>query len=663
MIGAWQVKMRHRFALAACLLLLIATCGKDKDQEGRPYTGRLIRELSLMLPDGLAASLTADQRAALEVDGAIIDDATNSLVYPPAPLQGRFIKAGDRYILSDENGLFRLPSLPPSVTELEMYRDVLGDAARVTTFAINPEGFNADDQTAPDHVYAAQLPLPGEMNPEANGAQAAHLDHLSRTDDHDEHRVLSDGCQERCNADDPDVVANRKGCCQDYNGDLPFADKQPRYRADPSPVCQAKAYLNFPNSICAKWSTGQLGTACQNEVAYQCFLHRGSKQCSSDRDKCKTGSDCPDGTVCATASGDSSKTCFYPACYLNHRYRNCQRLDSNALRVTPSGSLEIAQGASIEIKFLNNTEANEAMISGLEGGDNGSLTVVTKGPKLVPGPTLFLQQYNDDEKKHYEEVTLKYTAPGKANRCELGGRKITLTFSVANSAPNGPTTVSLTFTIKSAKKLRASANGFAVTPEEECEPPDESASDVLTVDAIAQDFTLGDSISSGPSTLRVSSVGELNDVITAPIDAAGKFHFTIDCSNGGGPCTAAVPLVKYCGGDIGLISSTPTLRLVPLDFYFVDGIFEENLHHRPEGRLFHGPYPYDPALGWYSHIWASEPATVTGSCFVGQLNLTLKRGWNAVHIVPRETNLEISTATPSADFPWYYVNQLTAKRP
>lgn len=654
-LGAGLLHRGHRFALATCFLLLTLTCGKDeKAEEGRPYTGRLIQEVSLVMPDGLAASLTPDQRAELEMDGALVDDATNTLVFPPAPLKGRFIKAGDRYILSDEDGLFRIPSLPNSATELEMYRDVLGGAARLTAFAIDPAGYNADDQTAPDHVYSVQLPLPGEMNPEENSTQAVNFERLSCSDGHEEHRILSDGCSDRCNADDPAVVENRKGCCQDYNGNLPFADMQPRNRKDPSPSCQAKAYLNFPNSTCAKWSTGQLGSACQNEVAYQCFVHKGSKQCSSDPPRCKSTADCPDATLCRGGK------CNYPNCYINHRYRNCQNLDSSALKVTPSGAVEIAQGASIEIKFLNNTEANEAHISGLEGGENGSLTLVTKGPKLVAGPTLILQQYNDDANKHYEEVTLKYTAPGKANRCEMGGRKITLTFWVANSAPQGPKTVSLTFTIKSAKKLRANPGAFAVSPDDqECEPPDEPGSDILTVDAIAQDWASGDAIGNGPGTLRVqnwSGPDDIIEVVTVPIDASGRFHFTIDCTNGGGPCAGAVPIDQYCGG--GINSSTPTLRLVSLDAYSVDSIYVKDTHIRPDGDLFHSPNLYDPAVEFYSYIWASEPATVTGRCKVGLINLTLKRGWNSMRVVATE----ISTATPPGDFPWYYINVLTDKK-
>lgn len=100
---------------------------------------------------------------------------------------------------------------------------------------------------------------------------------------------------------------------------------------------------------------------------------------------------------------------------------------------------------------------------------------------------------------------------------------------------------------------------------------------------------------------------------------------------------------------------------MPLDVYSVDADTTLNGEHvRPAGGLFHtATRPHPPVPETYSYFWASEPATVTGSCDYGQVDLTLKRGWNDVRGVPGA----ISTATPPADLPWYFWNVLTDKVP
>jgi hypothetical protein len=621
----------------------------------RHYTGRLLREVVLELPEGFLATLSASERAAIEAEsGGKIDAAQNAIVHARTPYQGRYIKVGDGFVLTDKDGYFRIPDLPAGMTSVDIYRETQ-DANLDATFPLDPAGFDvASDAAAPAYVKKDRLAVPGDMNPPDGTAPPLH----HHGGDSPPGAVkIPDGCSERCDATAAAVVKNQQGCCQDYDGAI--GDGLPRERGDPSLVCRGKAVRNFLGSTCERWSDSQIGTACQNESAYQCKFRLTSRECSAEnKPTCKKATDCTAGTTCFGGQ------CLYPACYLNHKWRNCQNMDPKELGLAPYPQTTVAGGGKVTITLINNTEANETRILGLNGS-NGTLTLATPGPGLNPGPALYVTHYNTSQLKHYELVKLTYTAPPNPKCTPM---PVVLTFDAANPTPRAPLSISLTILVKGAGKSVPPGPGASTADSCPVDNPSPTGAlgDVLTVSGVVAEWAKGDAIAPGPGNISGTMVvGQSFDQIReglgqGAVDSDGSFGFVADCTGGAGPCAASVQAsAALCGG---INASDPRLRIVKLDAYLIDSLFVEGVHARVGGGLVLARQPPRTFLASgrgdiYTYFWADRSATVKGSCGPVSFDLSLVRGWNSIH--RNGSGLFRAEDVPS-DARWYFLNTLTA---
>jgi hypothetical protein len=382
--------MTRLLVLAAiCLSLLISEgCGSGGgapgvnasaivvgDPDGAVSTAKLVYRTRMKMPDAFFASLSTADRNALTALGVQISGGT--LVFPDRPVAGEWVElSGKRYMTAQDGSLVVGTSALAGTASV--YRQ-LTDARATGTFpaagAFVASG--APPVTVIQRTLSPVGPMNNEEDPDTRSRAAECCTDASGAKVADaKARATRVGCTER---DTAACAGNAAPCCLDY--DNPLGNHKAYFRSIgekeggvlPIPtLCGLAAMYNFLNSTCYNWSfgLGGLEVACDNEKAF----HPGD-----DRS---------------------------PSCYQNHRYRNCQHLETEGFSVDSQDGTTVRPGETVRIRIYNNTKANESgvVIRPDESNAKGKLS----GDGL---DNEVLRHYDDGQRRHYEERILTYTAP------------------------------------------------------------------------------------------------------------------------------------------------------------------------------------------------------------------------------------------------------------
>lgn len=339
------------------------------------FVGRLTSVVNWKMPDEVFAGLTPKTRAALLTKGITIDNNTKTMTSKELPLAGHWVKIGDRYCMTDKEGIFTVEGNVPS-----------GSAPVVSQIgSTDAEGLVQLSSLVPK----GQTPTPVRIS-------------LSYSDSHLSRAILTasgraqgpDGCsvKEGClPPGHPD--GNKKACCLNYDG--PEGDGTPRMGSEGyTTECRSKALDNFINSTNFAW-----------------IFSKGSRPC---RDEEKIGLEKDE------------------QCWFNHRYRNCQNIVEGD--VNAPAKIRVPLGGRVTFTVRNNTESNATWFTWKEKNVPGAIELEKGVPSEHATLDAFsaayiLQNFSIARKEHYENVTLAYKAPE-----QLPGGKATATYHLSTEA-------------------------------------------------------------------------------------------------------------------------------------------------------------------------------------------------------------------------------------
>jgi hypothetical protein len=269
--------------------------------------------------------------------------------------------------MADLQGNFVLDASAPAAGTASVFRQ-LTDLDPYSTFPV-------DANLAPTGQTPTVIPLPLElampMGDNCDAAAARNLHH------HGPLPPMPDPDPDCPARDTSNCTTNAGPCCLDYDGigdDAAYV----REGANVPAKCTAKAIVNWTLSTCYNWTFGSMpdvDTSCSNEAAYH-PMTQGA-----------------------------------PGCWNNHKGRNCQQLDLNALSVAPSSGLTVAVGDTLDLTISNNTPGNETQI-GFKA--NGAVLGALTGDGLSGGPVIYtLAHYDSGPTGYVHQVdrTVHFTAP------------------------------------------------------------------------------------------------------------------------------------------------------------------------------------------------------------------------------------------------------------
>lgn len=116
---------------ALVAFLVISGCGygtvaEAADEEKTvPYVGKVMMEMIVFFPrefDQLDEKTKSEITQALKNTGA--QEGENGFRMPMKPLIGAWLRVGKQTIMTDTNGDFSLPLLPPDITEIAIYQQL-----------------------------------------------------------------------------------------------------------------------------------------------------------------------------------------------------------------------------------------------------------------------------------------------------------------------------------------------------------------------------------------------------------------------------------------------------------------------------------------------------------------------------------------------------------
>lgn len=343
-------------ALSGLVAGIMGCGGSGSSSGGRAgrYVGKLTSVVAWKMADAEFAHLSPVTRATLQQQGMTLDETTKTIVSNELPLQGHWVRIGDRFCMTDKDGLFVVDGNVP-------------DAGTARVFS------ETDAPTAEGEFPISSL-VPEGQTP---GSVRLTLDYhaSSVTKATSRAQAAPDGCplKEAClPAHHPD--GNDKACRLDYNG--PDGDSLPRVRGlGGSDDCVSKSSDNYIDSTCFHWTFAAPGRPCLGE-----------------------GPDVDEGMTC----------------WKNHKYRNCQNMGEDDLNLTPK--IKVPLGGQVTFTLRNNTPANNTMLLWQEKNVPGSLALDPSAPSSEArleklSGAQFVYHYNEARQEHYEDVKLVYTAP------------------------------------------------------------------------------------------------------------------------------------------------------------------------------------------------------------------------------------------------------------
>ena len=399
----------------------------DAPAEPQGQTGKLVYRVMMTAPAGVTEAFTADEVALVQTQGIAIQGDT--FVFPDVPASGEWVEVGGTRYMADATGVFEVPAGAPSSGTVGVYRqytdtdpfvsfDLAGSLVAVgqtpvpiplVVNAAFPMGMDCDGMGSCSDAGMncdAMGSCPDASSPTGMNCDAGSCAHGLP--------LPWPGCPQR---DISDCASNDGPCCLDFNG--PVGDGFAYVRSGPgiNLVCSYQSVKNWLSSTCFNWSFGVGGgtdTSCLNEAAYH------------------------------PTSGNA------PSCWANHKGRNCQELDLNALSVqTPAGTFT-SVGESLQLVVSNNTPGNESVLTlTSDAGPLGSLS----GDGLDGS---VLRHYDNAAGEHYVERPITFTAPS-----DLQGRN-----SVSNTlqVQSHGKTVSVTITISQPKETQNDGSSDAAQP-------------------------------------------------------------------------------------------------------------------------------------------------------------------------------------------------------
>ncbi|HEY3352612.1 MAG TPA: hypothetical protein VGQ83_05155 [Polyangia bacterium] len=381
--------------LVSSLLLAGLSCGGGSGSptpSSTARTGQLVYRVMMPLPADFVAGLTDEHRAALQADGTTLQDAM--LMFPDVPARGEWIELAGTRTMANETGVFQLDAAAPRAGTAQVFRQYR-DTVPFASFDV---GGLADVGQAPPVIpleMEVAMPEGMDCDPAGAGAHGAHLP-VPRPDP-------VPGCALR---DITGCTTNASPCCLDYNG---LGDGYPYARGGASAACFSNAVLNWTGSTCYNWSFGVGGgtdASCLNEGAYH-----------------PTDANAPN-------------------CWANHRGRNCQTLDLEALSVKAPGGTTVSVGEQLTIVISNNTPGNESVVKIISTGPKGEIT----GPGVNTDDSVdHWEPGGTGGFTHYVDRSITFTAPSDLQ----GKTSITNTLEVQSHGK----TVSIDLTITKEKPL------------------------------------------------------------------------------------------------------------------------------------------------------------------------------------------------------------------
>lgn len=340
-------------AVALTSLVGCGSGGKGKvSTRSGTYVGKLTSVVNWKIPEETFAGLSPARRAALQQKGITIDDTAQAIQSPELPLAGHWVKVGDRYCMTDSQGIFKVEGAVPTGGSAPVYSQVGNTSAEgeVPMASLVPEGQTPSTVRL---LFNYDRPVTASV-----GRAAA-----------------PDGCPVKgaCQPGAPN--GNKAACCLDYNGE--DGDGLPRLRVSSAgKECRSKATDNYFMSTCFLWTFTKGSRPCLNEEDYD-----------GNRDE---------------------------SCWKTHRYRNCQNMVEDDLNAP--AKVVVPLGGRVTIPIRNNTTANATVMFWQEAGVPGKIEKEPGAPSVngkleVLNNGIVTQNYSESLQEHYEDFVLAYVAP------------------------------------------------------------------------------------------------------------------------------------------------------------------------------------------------------------------------------------------------------------
>lgn len=366
----------------------------DDDVDDTPPTGyfaQIMFQIDQTLDDDSIKQMSPAEWQQFEKQtGGKLVPSEHVFRFAPTPAVGYWLHVGDRRHMISYKGMVNVPTKPTKTTDLELFVQVSDDHP----YAVIPSvEFVPADQKPKPTVFKLIQKLPVTMNHTMQTSHVhgndweRHLDRVEYADGNVEShsgcmmpvaqqsnnpifQLIPDRCRQRapCTAGD-----NSTRCCLDYNG--PYGDGNPISR-DTGLDCYALGAKFFEWSTCFVWT---VAGACANEGALP---------------------------------WNNTATTLGPACWENHKYRNCQNLNPNDFKLSPPAEL-ITMGQSVDMVLRNNTVGNSTCLNILGNNPPATLDLRSNGTlvhSLWCG-TYRADHFSDQAQKHYENMALRFQTP------------------------------------------------------------------------------------------------------------------------------------------------------------------------------------------------------------------------------------------------------------
>lgn len=362
-------------------------------------SARLVLHVTRDAPRGYLAQAPAGLQAKLEQQGFVFRD--NGFDYPDMPLEGRYLKLGNKFIGIGTNGEVHIPQNMPVTGPVAVYGD-LSDTQPMGMTDVAPalSSGSAPLSTVALSLHALKLGSAAVMDGKKNGAGAA----VKTRPCCQQPNAISDGCK-RVDCDttvnDPSV-----SCCLDFDtakGRIQGEEGEDGDGIVPGP-CTAKRLWEYLGTVCDVWVR---------------------------RDVCLFEA--------ATGLGPFG-------CYRTHRYRYCQFLNEKEYAVTAPPSPTVEVGSTLAITVTNNTPANETLVD--RSGDANGTIQPGDGIVAMSSDQYQVQHYNEAAQTHLKDKSIVYAAPASLpdNKTEaydtltfdFWGKKQTLTIRVVQKCGGTP---------------------------------------------------------------------------------------------------------------------------------------------------------------------------------------------------------------------------------